>query len=91
MSNIAQLKAQLNMTSLPMVRVMDTEKKPTAWLATWDNDNRVRVVIHEDLLPTVTKEEGLFLKTETKKAETSGLKYTLHIICRSSQTPEVVL
>lgn len=91
MANLAQIKAQLNMNSLPMVRVMDENKQPTSWLATWDNDNRVRVVIHEDLLPTVTKEEGLFLKSENKKASTSGMKYKLHIICRSSATPEVVL
>lgn len=89
--NIQGIKAQLNMTSLPMVRVMDANKVATPWLATWDNDNRVRVVIHEDLLPTITKEEGLFLKSEVKKAAESGLKYHLHIICRSSATPEVVL
>lgn len=89
--NITEIKSKLNVTSLPMVRVVDQDKKPTSWLACWDNDNRTRVVIHEELLPTVSKENNLFLKSSVEKATTSGLKYQLHIICRSSATPEVVL
>lgn len=89
--NLVEIKKALGVETLPLTRVIDENKQPTEWLAHWNNDNRVRTVIHQDLLETIQEEQMLFLKTSDETAQESGKAYTLHIICRSSATPEVVL
>lgn len=86
--NINEIKKQLNVETLNLFRVKDEQEQPTEWLANWNNDNRVRTVVHQDLIPTLGEDTTLFLKTEQKVAKESGEAYTLHIICRSTEEPE---
>lgn len=49
--------------SLDMSRQLDVDKKPTQWYSYWDNDNRIRVVMHEDI----------FAKLKADKTAVTGL------------------
>lgn len=53
---------------LQFVTQLDAEKKPTEWVSHWDNINRIRVTMHQEVLQTVlaTPEfNGLAYKVET--------------------------
>ena len=91
MANIAQIKAQLGVETLPLYRALDENNAPTEWLYNWDDTNRVRTVIHQDLMEDILNSNELYLKTSTETAQSSGKDYTLHIICKARQAAEVVI
>ena len=73
-------KAQLSnpITALNMVRQMvegtenDPKPTPTEWLSHWDNDNRVRVTMHETVFEQIKANplmEGLAVKHEVVQPE----------------------
>lgn len=59
--NIVDIKAAIAaktgfpLPHLTMVRQMEQDKpeEKTEWLSHWDNDNRVRVVMHQDILESI--------------------------------------
>ena len=82
--NIQQIKQQISaITGVPiialnMVRQMTQETQgtetpePTEWLSHWDNDNRIRVTMHENVLKTIKddpKVNVLALKNTLVEAE----------------------
>lgn len=81
--NLSEIKAQLNISSLDLNTATDTEGNKTAWMRHWDNNQRIAVSIHSDLVkeivatPTLT---GLGLQTETRKGEQGD--YTAHRIVK---------
>jgi hypothetical protein len=83
---LTQIKAQLGIVSLDLVRGVDKDSKPTAWLRFWDNTRRVAVVLHEDVVATIKANpsmDKLALKTNEKTTKTGtamGTVYTEHII-----------
>ena len=93
---IAQIKAQLNIASLDLVRSTDENKKPTDWLRYWNNDSRMAVVVHNDVVAKIKadpKINTLALKHEQKTTKTgsaTGTVYDSYIII-SATSIEVVL
>ena len=43
------LQTNINLPKLDMARQLDENKQPTTWYAHWDNVNRVRVVMPEEI------------------------------------------
>lgn len=56
---IAQIKAELSlklkvsMVTLNMAQQLDEQDQPTEWISHWDNDNRIRVTMHEEVFATI--------------------------------------
>lgn len=88
--NILQLKTDLTaslkvpITQLTMVRQFEEDKStPTPWLSHWDNDNRIRVTMHEDILKTLKenpKFPGLAYKKEIVEATEQRAAYTRIVV-----------
>lgn len=69
--NIQEIKQNISAQTgkpfpkLDMARQLTEDKLPTSWYSHWDNVNRVRVVMHEDIFNKLvenTSMEGLALK-----------------------------
>lgn len=56
---LTQIKSQLGIVSLDLVRGKDKDNKPTDWLRYWDNTNRVAVVVHQDVVAAIKSNPGL--------------------------------
>ncbi len=84
-ANIESIKKQLGYHSLSFVRCKNLEDKPTQWLAFWDDEKRVRVIIHEEMMSKIKVSDKLFLKTTKEVDKECGLPYTQHIICESQR------
>ena len=72
--NITQIKSQIgadqgiSVPVLQFVTQLTEDKQPTEWVSHWDNTNRIRVSMHQDVLGQIVKDttfNGLALKTET--------------------------
>lgn len=93
---LTQIKAQLHIVSLDLSRTLDKEKKPTEWLRYWNNELRIAVVIHQDVVGKIKADPAintLALKYEqkaTKAGDSVGIVYDSYIII-SATSIEVVL
>lgn len=78
--NINQIKLEVSNKSgkpcstLTMVRQLtnDAAKTPTEWLSHWDNDNRIRVSMHQDVFNQIKANpafDGLAVKKELVAAK----------------------
>lgn len=84
---LAQIKAQLNIVSLDLVRGIDKEtSKPTAWLRYWNNERRLAVVLHEDVVNTIKANPQMdklaykYQQRATKTGDAAGTQYDEYII-----------
>jgi len=50
---LKQIKNQLEIPALELNTAKDKEDKPTDWMRHWDNDNRVAVSIHKELVAEI--------------------------------------
>ena len=90
--NIAEIKAKIGVTSIDLVRGSVEEtvdgkvvKTPTKWLRSWDNDNRIAIVLHEDVLAAIkANATNLIVKTEDKPAKENGEIYRQYTICTAT-------
>lgn len=83
--NISELKAVIGLGSLLMVRQteQDDAKTPTDWLSHWDNDKRIRVTMHQDVLAKIKAEpnfNGLALKPKELVSPEGKAPYTRYIV-----------
>lgn len=94
--NISEIKAKLGVTSIDLVRgsipnpefpTDKTKATPTVWLRNWDDEKRVAIVMHEDVLKAIQAQAtNLIVKTETVEADKEGValskgSYVKHTIC----------
>lgn len=86
---LSQIKQNLGLVNLPLRR-STVEGKPTEWLSYWDNRNRVMVVVHQDILPTVQASKNLALKTTKCASKDSGEVYMKHILIETTEAAEEV-
>lgn len=81
--NLTQIKTKIGQPVLTMVRQLDeTTKEKTQWLSHWDNDNRVRVTMHEEVFNQILQDKdfgGLAFKTEIVKSE-GKQPYTRYVV-----------
>lgn len=93
---LSQIKAQLDITSLDLVRSNDKDGKPTGWLRYWNDQKRLAVVIHQDVVGKIKANPNintLALKHEEKATKTGkavGVTYDSYIII-SATSIETVL
>ncbi len=80
--DILQVKSQIGVASLELNTALDKDGQATEWMRHWDNDNRVSVSIHKDLVAKLkaqgTKIKSLGLQTEKREGEQGA--YTSHRI-----------
>lgn len=88
--NIQDIKAFVSakegilIPKLDLSTQMDDNKVPTEWVGYWDNDKRIRIVMHQDLMAKLvadSKLEGLALKREVvNPADTNKASYTRYVV-----------
>lgn len=81
--NIVQIKQKLNLPTLDLNTANDKAGKPTDWMRAWDNENRVAVSIHKELVAEIKADANLSslgLQTETRQG--SQGEYTAHRIVK---------
>ena len=85
--DIIQVKGKLGVTSLTLAPAKAKDGTATDWMRNWDNDSRVQISVHNDV---VTKIKAgcmtLGVKSETKVSTTSQLPYMSHIIVAYADT-----
>lgn len=80
---LAQIKEKVGIVALELNTATDADNKPTDWMRHWDNDNRVAVSIHKELVEELRGDaniSSLGLQTETREGEQG--KYTAHRIVK---------
>jgi len=80
---LADIKTRLGLSTLELNTATDKDDNPTDWMRAWDNDNRVAVSIHKDLVSELKADSNigtLGLQTETRDG--SKGKYTAHRIVK---------
>ena len=68
---ISEIKAQLGVETLGLNTSTDKVGAATDWMRSWDNDNRVSVSIHKDLVAELKANPGLTslgLQSEQREA-----------------------
>jgi hypothetical protein len=82
MATLAVLKQKLSIPSLDLVRGKDKDtNQPNGWLRHWDDDRRIAVVVHEDVVKAIKANpsiDTLALKHETKKTTTGKAIGTIY-------------
>jgi hypothetical protein len=69
MANIAQIKTTINVPTLELNTSQDANNQPTDWMRHWDNEARISVSIHKDLVAELQADitiASLGLQTETR-------------------------
>ena len=71
--NLTEIKNKLNIAVLELNTATEADgETPTEWMRHWDNDNRVAVSIHKELvaeLKALPSMEGLGLQHEVREGE----------------------
>jgi hypothetical protein len=81
----AKISAEQNfpLGTLNMVRQFNEQKEPTKWVSHWDNDHRVRVSMHEEIMGQLRadpKKNDLGLKREIVAATEERASYVRYIV-----------
>jgi len=80
-----EVKAKVGVSQLELNTDTDADNNPTDWMRRWDNDNRVAVSIHKDLVGELQADSNinsLGLQTETRKGDKGD--YTAYRIVKYS-------
>lgn len=80
---LAQIKEKLGINQLELNTSTDAQDQPTDWMRHWDNENRVAVSIHKELVGELKADSGinsLGLQTETRSGEKGD--YTAHRVVK---------
>ena len=71
----------INLPTLMLSRQLDVNQQPQPWLSHWDNEKRVRIVMHEDVAKAITPElDTLAYKMEKVAAHENVLEYTRVVV-----------
>jgi hypothetical protein len=80
---LTEIKTKLDIVSLQLNTAKDKDDKETAWMRHWDNENRVAVSIHKELVAELQGNSNLAslgLQSETRNG-TQG-DYTAYRIVK---------
>lgn len=82
--NINEIKTQLGFQSLSLVRQFDANKVEQPWVSHWDNDRRIRLAMHNEVLAKITADKsfaGLALKKEVvQPKDATKPTYTRYVV-----------
>lgn len=88
---IQEIKTQLSIPSLQLNTAKDIHDKPTQWMRHWDNENRVAVSIHKELLAEIKADmniNSLGLQKEVRTGEQGD--YTAYRIVKYTPAEETL-
>ncbi len=74
---LAQIKEQIGINQFELNTAEDKDGNATPWMRHWDNDNRVAVSIHKDLVQELQADSNiasLGLQTEKRTGEQGDYK-----------------
>ena len=77
MATIAQIKSQFNILTLNLNTAKDADGNTTSWMRHWDNENRVAISLHKDLIAEIKANpaiDSLGTQIETRTAEQGEYK-----------------
>lgn len=80
-----QIKEKVGIEQLELNTANDGEGNPTDWMRHWDNDNRVAVSIHKELVGELKADaniSSLGIQTETREGDQG--EYTAYRIVKYS-------
>ena len=80
---INEIKKQLGIVALIMVRQFDEQGNKTEWVSHCDNDRRIRVTMHENVMDVIKIDRSIDILDMTSKkviAKQSGKEYTRYVI-----------
>lgn len=81
--NLTEIKEKLGISQLELNTAKDADNNATDWMRHWDNDNRVAVSIHKDLVGELKADANiaaLGLQKETREGEKGS--YTAYRIVK---------
>lgn len=88
---ITQIKEKLGLQTLELNTATDKDNNPTDWMRAWDNENRVAVSIHKELVSELKADSNISsLGLQTEKREGSKGPYTAHRIVKYSPAEETL-
>jgi hypothetical protein len=93
MSNIKEIGAELEFNGVVAPSILEDGTESTEWLNCWKNSERVKIVLHFDVLNYIKANPNatnLSYKTAIKTPKGGGAKYTQHIIFMYSQSQNTV-
>lgn len=85
---ISQIKALIGQPVLNMARQLDVNGAEQPWVSHWDNANRVRVTMHDDVFNAIKANPAfdLLAVKDAKVVETPGkAPYTRYVIITPKQ------
>lgn len=88
---IDEIKKQLGLVVLNMVRQFDEQGNKTVWVSHWDNDRRIGVTMHESVMGVIKVDRSLDIldMTATKViAKQSGKEYTRYVVTLKKKSGE---
>lgn len=68
--NLSEIKSKLQIETLSLNTAMDKDNNPTEWMRHWDNENRIAVSMHKELVAEIKanhKINSLGLQSETRQ------------------------
>lgn len=80
---IDEIKSQLGLVSLLMIRQFDEEGNKTEWVSHWDNDRRIRVSMHQSVMEAIKVDRSidtLDINSAKVIAKKSGKEYTRYVV-----------
>lgn len=87
--NISEIKTSIAsktgtvVTTLDFSRQKDDKGTPTEWLSSWDNDHRIRIVAHQEVIEKIKADKsfsGLATKYELVPQEGERLAYQQFVL-----------
>lgn len=80
---ITQIKEKLALPTLDLNTANDKDGNPTQWMRAWDNENRVAVSIHKELIAEIQADGNLAsLGLQTEKRTGAKGEYTAHRVVK---------
>lgn len=81
MASIKDLKSTLGVATLPLAIAKDEKGVDSGFVTYWDNERRVRVVMHKDCASAISKNADAFMawRKEEKVSGTTKTAYTQYM------------
>lgn len=68
--NLSEIKSKLQIETLSLNTAMDKDNNPTEWMRHWDDENRIAISVHKELVSELQADpeiNTLGLQTETRQ------------------------
>lgn len=93
MANVKELKFALGLESLPLTPALDAKGVDSGFVTYWDDERRIRVVMHKDCAAALAKKADQFMawRKEDKISATSKTAYVQYMCFIPKAEPMVTL